>query len=97
MKGRTDRCPNRGTNASADNAGWRGMDESRSDGKHVGTQRGLVPRRIGTAASGSSSEALAKEEPVRWVVWDPWLALAVSHGDPIRLVLFGLTDNWLNN
>jgi hypothetical protein len=23
-------------------------------------------------------------KPVSTVVWDPWLALAVSHGDPIR-------------
>lgn len=40
--------------------------------------RGLVPRPSGTALYGA----------VRRVVWDPWLALAVSHGDPIRL--FGL-------
>ena len=65
MKGRTDRCPNRGTDAPADNASRRGMDESRSTGKHVDTQRGLVPRRIGTALYG----------PVCRVVWDPWLAL----------------------
>jgi hypothetical protein len=44
MKGRTDRCPNHGMDAPADNASRRGMDESRSDGKHVGTLRGLVPR-----------------------------------------------------
>lgn len=50
-------------------------------GKHVGVQeqasacflRGLVPCPSGTAVYG----------PVRTVVWDPWLALAVSHGDPI--------------
>ena len=59
------------------------MDESHHDGKHVNTQertpvrssRGLDPCLIGTAVYG----------PVRTVVWDPWLALAVSHGDPIRL------------
>lgn len=22
-------------------------------------------------------------KPIRTVVWDPWLALAVSHGDPV--------------
>ena len=65
MKGRTEVCPNRGPDAPADNASRRGMDESRSDGKHVDTQRGLVPRGIGTAGYG----------PVRTVVWDPWLAL----------------------
>ena len=43
--------------------------------------RGLVPRPSGTAVYG----------PVRTVVWDPWLALAVSHGDPIsRSCLAGL-------
>jgi hypothetical protein len=36
--------------------------------------RACVPRLIGTAVYG----------PVRTVVWDPWLALGVSHGDPIR-------------
>jgi len=64
-KGRTKVCPNRGPDAPADDASRRGMDESRSDGKHVDTQRGLVPRGIGTAVYG----------PVRTVVWDPWLAL----------------------
>ena len=51
-------------------------------GNHLGVQeqasvcflRGLVPRPSGTAVYG----------PVRSVLWDPWLALAVSHGDPIR-------------
>jgi hypothetical protein len=40
------------------------------------SSRGLVPRQCGTAVYG----------PVRTVVWDPWLALAVSHGDPIRFL-----------
>ncbi len=60
------------------------MDESWFDGKHVDAQerasarssRGLVPRLSGTAVY----------RPVRTVVWDPWLALGVSHGDPIRLL-----------
>ena len=68
--------------AVTDEAGRRGDAESRHDGKHAGAQRrtpvhcsrGLVPRLIGTALYG----------PVRRVVWDPWLALVVSHGDPIR-------------
>lgn len=64
MKGRTEKCPNRGTDAPADNASRRGMDESRHDGKHVGTLHGITPCRFGTAQYG----------PVRWVVWDPWLA-----------------------
>lgn len=63
-------------------AGRPGDAESRRDGKHVGARRrvsarlsrGLVPRLNGTAGYG----------PVRPVVWDPWLALRVSHGDPIR-------------
>jgi len=67
---------------STDNARVRGGTESRHDGKHVGAQgrasacssRGLVPRLCGTAGYG----------PVCPVVWDPWLALVVSHGDPIR-------------
>ena len=38
-KGRTEwGYPNRVTDAPADNAGRRGMDESRHDGKHVSTQ-----------------------------------------------------------
>ena len=41
-KGRTEKCPNRGTDAPADDASRRGMDESRCDGKHVGTQYGLA-------------------------------------------------------
>ena len=45
MKGRTEQCPNRGKDAPADNAGRRGMDESLSDGKHVGIERGLRPAR----------------------------------------------------
>ena len=69
---------------STANARWRGGTESRCDGKHVGVQeeasvcslRGHAPRPSGTAVYG----------PVRTVVWDPWLALAVSHGDPIRLL-----------
>ena len=69
---------------STDDARRRGGAESRRDGKHVGVQerawacslRGLVPRPSGTAVYG----------PVCTVVWDPWLALAVSHGDPIRLL-----------
>jgi hypothetical protein len=69
---------------TTDNARRRGGTESRHDGKHVGVQewasacflRGHVPRPSGTAVYG----------PVRTVVWDPWLALGVSHGDPIRLV-----------
>jgi len=74
---------------STENARRRGGTESRHDGKHVGVQeqasacslRGLVPRPSGTAVYG----------PVRTVVWDPWLALAVSHGDPIlRSFLFAL-------
>jgi hypothetical protein len=68
MKGRTEVCPNRGTDAPADNAGRRGMDESRHDGKHVDAQerasvrsaRGFDPCLIGTAVYG----------PVRTVVWD---------------------------
>ena len=73
-KGRTEwGYPNRVTDAPADNAGRRGMDESRHDGKHVDAQerasarssRGLAPCLIGTALYG----------PVRRVVWDPWLAL----------------------
>jgi hypothetical protein len=43
MKGRTEKCPNRGTDAPADNASRRGMDESRHDGKHVGTQHRMTP------------------------------------------------------
>ena len=39
---------------------------------------GLVPCPSGTAVYG----------PVRTLVWDPWLALAVSHGDPIQPPLF---------
>jgi len=66
---------------STDDARRRGGAESRREGKHVGVQgqasacplRGLVPRPSGTAVYG----------PVRTVVWDPWLALAVSHGDPM--------------
>jgi hypothetical protein len=81
-KGRTEwGHPNRVRDAPADNAGRRGMDESCHDGKHVDAQertsvrssRGLAPCLIGTAVYG----------PVRTVVWDPWLALAVSPGDPI--------------
>jgi hypothetical protein len=61
------------------------MDESWFDGKHCGrsgrasarSSRGPVPRLIGTAVYG----------PVRTVVWDPWLALEVSHGDPILQML----------
>ncbi len=64
-----------------------GGTESRDDGKHVGVQalvsssalRGLVPRPSGTAVY----------EPIRTVVWDPWLALAVSHRDPIRFLVPG--------
>jgi hypothetical protein len=61
--------------------------------------RGLVPRPSGTAvyyASGAVAPRKIREacphgrrnevKPVRTVVWDPWLALAVSHGDPIRLL-----------
>ena len=67
---------------STDDARRRGGAECRHDGKHVGAQgrasacssRGLVPRLCGTAVYG----------PVRTVVWDSWLALGVSHGDPIR-------------
>jgi hypothetical protein len=44
---------------------------------------GLVPSLIGTARSGLSSGAMAKEGPVRRVGSDPWRALRVSHGDPI--------------
>ena len=86
-KGRTEwGYPNRVTDAPADNAGRRGMDESRHDGKHVDAQerasarssRGLAPCLIGTALYG----------PVRRVVWDPWLALVVSHGDPIGPIIF---------
>jgi len=43
----------------------------------VRSSRGLDPRLIGTALYG----------PVRRVVWDPWLALRVSHGDPIMQIL----------
>ena len=70
---------------ATDDARWRGGTESRCDGKHVGVQerasacslRGLVPRPSGTAVDG----------PIRTVVWDPWLALAVTSGDPILLLL----------
>jgi len=41
--------------------------------------RAKSPSLIGTALYGA----------VRRVVWDPWLAL-VSHGDPIRLIVFFL-------
>jgi hypothetical protein len=66
---------------SIDNARRRGGTGSRRDGKHLGVQeqasayplRVTVPRPGGTAVYG----------PVRTVVWDPWLALVVSHGDPI--------------
>ena len=74
--------------ANEHNARVRGGTESRHDGKHVGAQgrasacpsRGLVPRPCGTAGYG----------PVCPVVWDPWLALVVSHGDPIRSLEFSL-------
>jgi hypothetical protein len=62
--------------------------------------RGLVPRPSGTAvynASGAVAPRKIREacphgrrnevKPVRMVVWDPWLALAVSHGDPILKML----------
>ena len=71
-KGRTEPCPNRETDAPADNASRRGMDESRFDGKHVDIERGPGPCVIGTAQYG----------PVRWVVWDPWLALASQSRGP---------------
>jgi hypothetical protein len=66
---------------SIENSRRRGGTEGRCDGKHVGVQeqasvcflRGLVPCPSRTAVYG----------PVRTVLWDPWLALAVSHGDPI--------------
>ena len=54
------------------------MDESRRDGKHVGTERGSCPRGIGTAQYG----------PVRWVVWDPWLALVSQSRGPDSAALF---------
>ena len=69
MKGRTEwGYPNRVMDAPANNAGWRGMDESRHDGKHVDTQeraparssRGLDPRLIGTAGYGPDSVFLAQ-------------------------------------
>gem|GEM_PF-3284092 len=44
MKGQTDKYPNHGTDAPADNASRLGMDESRCGGKHVDARRGLVPR-----------------------------------------------------
>jgi hypothetical protein len=43
-------------------------------GLRLVSSRGLGPRLCGTAVYG----------PVRTVVWDPWLTLRVSHGDPIR-------------
>ena len=64
--------------------------------------RGLVPRPSGTAvynAPGAVAPQRKREanphgrrngvKPVRTVVWDPWLALVVSHGDPIFLLCFG--------
>jgi hypothetical protein len=36
------------------------MDESRCGGKHVDAQRGLVPRRIGTAVYGVLSRSLGE-------------------------------------
>ena len=60
------------------------MDESWLDGKQVDARdrfrpvlnTGFAQCLIGTAVYG----------PVSTVVWDPWLALAVSHGDPIGIV-----------
>jgi hypothetical protein len=62
--------------------------------------RGLVPRPSGTAvynAPGAVAPQRKREanphgrrngvKPIRTVVWDPWLALVVSHGDPIGLFL----------
>ena len=89
-KGQTEwERPNRGTDGqSTDNARRRGGTESRHDRKHVGAQErasarsshGLVPCLLGTAGYG----------PVCPVVWDPWLALEVSHGDPIGLLVVAI-------